>query len=136
MPMVAGCKLSMTSNKVPMSCNVTMGPICDGRRGGGEGVEDRIVLLAPMHTKEVNYQKIFRNLEQSGSTDGASAGPRAGAEIAFFIFMIIFWLSRGCGGGVAAGPGQLRAAAVVTLGSGYITPRSQATASVGRKLRS
>ena len=103
---------------------------------GGEGVEDRIVLLAPVHTKEVNYQKIFRNLEQSGSTDGASAGPRAGAEIAFFIFMIIFWLSRGCGGGVAAGPGQLRAAAVVTLGSGYITPRSQATASVGRKLRS
>ena len=106
--------------------------------GGGEGVEDRIALLAPMHTKEVNYQKIFRNLEQSGSTDGASAGPRAGAKIAFFIFMIIFWLSRGCGcgGGVAAGPGQLRAAAVVTLGSGYITPRSQATASVGRKLRS
>ena len=69
---------------------------------GGEG--DRIVLLAPMHTKEVNYQKIFRNLEQSRSTDGASAGPRAGAEIAFFIFMIIFWLSRGCGCG--GGPGS------------------------------
>ena len=33
----------------------------------GEGVEDRIVLLAPVHTKEVNYQKIFRNLDLNRS---------------------------------------------------------------------
>ena len=103
--------------------------------GGGEGGEDRIVLLAPMHTKEVNYQKIFRNLEQSGSTDGASAGPRAGAEIAFFIFMIIFWLSRGCGcgGGVAAGPGQLRAAAVVTLRAGLYNASESGDSFSGEK---
>ena len=101
--------------------------------GGGEGVEDRIFLLEPMHTKEVNYQKIFRNLEQSRSTDGASAGPRAGAEIAFFIFMIIFWLSRGCGGGVAAGPGQLRAAAVVTLGAGLYNASESGDSFSGEK---
>ena len=49
--------------------------------------------------------------------------------------MIIFWLSRGCGcgGGVAAGPGQLRAAAVVTLRAGLYNASESGDSFSGEK---
>ena len=49
----------MTSNKVPMSCNATMGPMCDCGRVGGRGLRTAYFCSRPCTPKKLIIKKYF-----------------------------------------------------------------------------